>query len=152
IDGELRLAQELEVQPGGLRTRVRGLQSHKKKLESVPAGTRTAVNVGGLAVEDLRRGQVLALPGAFRPTRALDARLRLIEDARPRRSSASSSAPASRSTATRLCGGRACPPTARAPRYCGWSSRARRWRSTRPTGPSSSTAAPSWSRRGGGRS
>jgi selenocysteine-specific elongation factor len=83
IDGELRVGQELEVQPGGLRTRVRGLQSHKKKLEVVPAGTRTAVNLGGLAVEDLRRGQVLAAPRAFRPTRAVDARLRLIEEARP---------------------------------------------------------------------
>jgi len=83
IDGELRLGQELEVQPGGLKTRVRGLQSHRKKLQVVPAGTRTAVNLGGVAVEDLRRGQVLALPGAFRPTRALDARLRLIEDTRP---------------------------------------------------------------------
>jgi selenocysteine-specific elongation factor len=83
IDGELHLGQELEVQPGGLKARVRGLQSHKKKLAVVPAGTRTAVNLGGVAVEDLRRGQVLAMPGAFRPTRALDARLRLIEDTRP---------------------------------------------------------------------
>jgi selenocysteine-specific elongation factor len=89
IDGELQLGQELEVQPGGLRTRVRGLQSHRKKLETVPAGTRTAVNLGGLAVEDLRRGQVLAGPGAFRPTRAVDARLRLIRDARPVRHNAS---------------------------------------------------------------
>src|SRR5438105_2248580 len=81
IDGELHLGQELEVQPGGLHARVRGLQSHRKKLETVPAGTRTAVNLGGLAVEDLRRGQVLAAPGAFRPTRAVDGRLRLIRDA-----------------------------------------------------------------------
>jgi selenocysteine-specific elongation factor len=83
IDGELRLGQELEVQPGGLRTRVRGLQSHKKKVEVVPAGTRTAVNLSGLAVEQLFRGQVLAAPATLRPTRAVDARLRLIKDARP---------------------------------------------------------------------
>jgi selenocysteine-specific elongation factor len=82
IDGELRLGQELEVQPGGLRTRVRGLQSHKKKVEVVPAGTRTAVNLSGLAVEQLFRGQVLAAPATLRPTRAVDARLRLIKDAR----------------------------------------------------------------------
>ena len=83
IDGELHLGQELEIQPGGLRTRVRGLQSHRKKLETVPAGTRTAVNLGGVAVEDLRRGQVLSAPGSLTPTRAVDARLRLIRDARP---------------------------------------------------------------------
>jgi selenocysteine-specific elongation factor len=83
LDGELHLGQELEVQPGGLRTRVRGLQSHRKKLETIPAGTRTAVNLTGLAVEDLRRGQVLAGPGSFKPTRAVDARLRLIRDTHP---------------------------------------------------------------------
>lgn len=83
IDGELRLGQELEVQPGSIRTRVRGLQSHRKKLETVPAGTRTAVNLTGLAVEDLRRGQVLAAPGTLKPTVAVDARLRLIRDAHP---------------------------------------------------------------------
>jgi len=88
IDGELRLGQELEVQPDGLKTRVRGLQSHKKKLEVVPAGTRTAVNLGGLAVDDLRRGQVLGSPGTLRPTRALDVQLRLINDARPIRHNA----------------------------------------------------------------
>ena len=81
IDGELRPGQELEVQPGGLHARVRGLQSHRKKLDAVPAGTRTAVNLGGLAVEDLRRGQVLSAPGMLEPTRAVDARLRLIRDA-----------------------------------------------------------------------
>jgi selenocysteine-specific elongation factor len=88
LDGELHLGQELEVQPGGLRTRVRGLQSHRKKLETIPAGTRTAVNLTGLAVEDLRRGQVLAAPRSMKPTRALDARLRLIRDAHPVRHNA----------------------------------------------------------------
>jgi len=59
------------------------LQSHKKKLELVPAGTRTAVNLGGVAVEDLKRGQVLSAPHSLRPTRAVDAQLRFIADARP---------------------------------------------------------------------
>lgn len=83
IDGELHIGQEVEVQPGGLRSRIRGLQSHRKKLESAPAGTRTAINLSGVAVEDLRRGQVLAAPGSFNPTRAVDARLRLIRDTHP---------------------------------------------------------------------
>ena len=33
VHGELRLGQEVEVQPGGKRGRVRGLQSHKRKVE-----------------------------------------------------------------------------------------------------------------------
>ena len=59
IDGPLDLGQEVEIQPGGLRGRVRGLQSHRSKVERALPGSRTAVNLSGLAVEDLARGQVL---------------------------------------------------------------------------------------------
>ncbi len=84
VDGELRLGQEVEVQPGGLRTRVRGLQTHKRKVELVPAGSRAAVNLSGVSTEHLRRGQVLTAPGALQPTAVVDARLRLVADlARP---------------------------------------------------------------------
>jgi selenocysteine-specific elongation factor len=83
IDGELRLGQELELQPSGRKTRVRGLQSHKKKAETVPAGSRVAVNLSGLPTDDVKRGDVLTSPGWLRPTRMVDARLRLI-DAAPR--------------------------------------------------------------------
>src|SRR5207244_958415 len=62
--------------------------SIESECRRTPAGTRTAVNLGGLAVEDLRRGQVLGAPGTLKPTRALDARLRLIRDARPLRHNA----------------------------------------------------------------
>jgi selenocysteine-specific elongation factor len=88
IDGELHLGQELEVQPGALRTRVRGLQSHRRRLDLAPAGTRVAVNVSGLSVTDLRRGQVLCAPGTITPTRAVDARLELIQSAPPLRHNA----------------------------------------------------------------
>src|SRR6266498_3647437 len=63
IDGELRVGQELEVEPTGRKTRVRGLQSHKRKAEVVPAGTRVAVNLSGLSTEAIERGHVLTSPG-----------------------------------------------------------------------------------------
>ncbi|HWP28173.1 MAG TPA: selenocysteine-specific translation elongation factor [Chloroflexota bacterium] len=81
IHGELRLGQEVEIVPAGKRGRIRGLQSHKKRVEVVPAGTRVAVNLSGLGVEDLQRGDVLTSPGWLRPTRAVDVRLRLIAEA-----------------------------------------------------------------------
>jgi selenocysteine-specific elongation factor len=81
VDGELRVGQEVELQPSGRRTRIRGLQSHRKKVESVPAGTRVAVNVSGLATEDVSRGHVLTSPSWLRPTKVVDARLRLIKAA-----------------------------------------------------------------------
>src|SRR5205814_9738374 len=81
IHGELRLGQEVAIVPGEKRGRVRGLQSHKKKAEAMPAGTRVAVNVSGLGTEDLQRGDVLTAPGWLRPTRTLDVRLRLVPSA-----------------------------------------------------------------------
>lgn len=81
VHGELRLGQEVEVLPAGKRGRIRGLQSHKRKAETMPAGTRVAVNVSGLGTEDLQRGDVLTAPGWLRPTRVVDVRLRLIAQA-----------------------------------------------------------------------
>ncbi|HUX86829.1 MAG TPA: selenocysteine-specific translation elongation factor, partial [Chloroflexota bacterium] len=56
IDGPLALGQELEIQPGGIKTRARGIQSHKQKVESALPGARVAVNLAGVAVEQISRG------------------------------------------------------------------------------------------------
>jgi selenocysteine-specific elongation factor len=79
--GPLEIGQEVEIQPAGLRSRIRGLQSHRSKVDRAQPGSRTAVNLSGLAVEDLARGQVLTTPGWLVPTRLLDAQLRLVLDA-----------------------------------------------------------------------
>ena len=81
LDGAIDLGQELEIQPGGLRTRARGLQSHQSKVDRADPGRRVAINLAGLAVDDLERGAVVASPGWLRPTQRLDARLQLVADA-----------------------------------------------------------------------
>jgi len=78
IAGALRLGQEVEVAPAGLRARIRGLQAHGQKVEVAPPGRRTAVNLAGMAVEELDRGMVVASPGWLRPATALDVRLRAV--------------------------------------------------------------------------
>ncbi len=77
-DGSLRVGQEVEVVPRGLRGRIRGLQTHKRKVEEAPPGRRTAVNITGVAVEELARGDVLTTPGWLLPTQRLAVRLRLL--------------------------------------------------------------------------
>ncbi len=79
-DGHLALGDEVVILPSGQKGRVRGLQTHKKKEETAVPGSRTAVNLSGVAAEDVRRGEVLAHPGQYQPTRRLDARLRLLKD------------------------------------------------------------------------
>lgn len=80
-DGHLSAGDEIEVLPGGLRGRVRGLQTHKKKEETAIPGSRTAVNISGINTEQIQRGDVLAHPSQYLPTRRLDARFRLLADA-----------------------------------------------------------------------
>jgi selenocysteine-specific elongation factor len=83
-EGSLATGQEVEIQPGSHKARIRGLQTHKHQLESVFPGNRVAVNLSGLNSADLKRGQVLVLPGWLKPAHLLDARLRLLEQpARP---------------------------------------------------------------------
>jgi selenocysteine-specific elongation factor len=54
-------------------------------VDSVGAGHRTAVNLAGLEVDEVERGDVVARPGTLRPTRLLDAELVLLAGEKPLR-------------------------------------------------------------------
>jgi selenocysteine-specific elongation factor len=80
-DGQLRVGDEVELLPQGLHGRVRGLQTHKRKEEVAVAGSRTAVNISGVTVDQVRRGNVVAHSGDYTPTRRMDVHFRLLPDA-----------------------------------------------------------------------
>jgi selenocysteine-specific elongation factor len=80
-DGALTVGQEVEILPSGRRARVRGLQTHRKKVERGEPGARLAVNLAGVEKSDLARGDTLGLPGRLKVTTALDARLKWLASA-----------------------------------------------------------------------
>lgn len=80
IDGQLSTGDDVEILPSGTRGRIRGLQTHKKKEGEAVPGSRTAVNISGVAVEDIQRGEVVTHPGQYQTTRRVDAHLRLLKD------------------------------------------------------------------------
>ncbi len=80
-DGALALGDEVEILPSEQKGRVRGLQTHKKKEDRAAPGSRTAVNISGIAAEKIQRGEVVVRPNQYQPTRRVDARLRLLKDA-----------------------------------------------------------------------
>jgi selenocysteine-specific elongation factor len=80
IDGSLSAGEEVEILPSGLHGRIRGLQTHKKMEETAIAGSRTAVNISALNVDQIQRGEVVARPGQYRPTRRIDVKFRLLSD------------------------------------------------------------------------
>jgi selenocysteine-specific elongation factor len=72
VAGTLASGEEVEILPAGRRARVRALHVHGRAQERAEAGTRTAVNLAGVDVAELQRGDVLARPGTLRATSLLD--------------------------------------------------------------------------------
>jgi selenocysteine-specific elongation factor len=79
-DGSLSIGQEVEIQPQGLKARIRGLQTHKQKIKQAVPGSRVAVNLSGVSKEDLQRGDVVTTPGWLRGTVLVDVRLDYLAD------------------------------------------------------------------------
>ncbi len=81
IDGDLKVGQEVEILPSGKKTRIRGIQSHKRKVDTAHPGSRVAVNLASIATDEIQRGEVMTTSGWLRPTKAVDIKLRLIKAA-----------------------------------------------------------------------
>ena len=78
IDGSLQVGQAVEIVPSGLKSRLRGLQTHKTRFDTATPGSRVAANLTGVATSQLKRGDVLTKPGWLAPTKMLTAKLRLL--------------------------------------------------------------------------
>ena len=78
IDGSLSRGQEVEIVPAGLKSRLRGLQTHKARIDTADSGSRVAANLTGVTTSQLKRGDVLTNPGWLSPTTMLDAKLHLL--------------------------------------------------------------------------
>jgi selenocysteine-specific elongation factor len=76
LDGALEIGTEVELQPGRLKARVRGLQRHKTRVSRLEPGTRAAVNLSGVHADEVSRGMVLAKPGSLASVYSVDVRLR----------------------------------------------------------------------------
>ena len=73
--GSLRHGQQIVVYPSNLETRIRSIQSHGHELEMAQPGMRTAINLPDLRVDQIKRGDVLTLPGYGMPTSTLIVRV-----------------------------------------------------------------------------
>ncbi len=78
--GSLQVGDEVEIQPGGRRARIRGLQNHRESVANLPPGSRAAVNLSGITTADIRRGDVLAAPGILRASALVDVYFRHLPD------------------------------------------------------------------------
>ncbi len=73
--GCIGVGDEVEVYPSAIGARVRSLQTHKRAEERACPVSRVAANLVGVERARLERGDVLAVPGTWRPTRVFEASL-----------------------------------------------------------------------------
>jgi selenocysteine-specific elongation factor len=81
LAGSLRTGQTLVLAPGGQVVRVRSLQSHGLAEDIAHAGSRVALNLGGVEVSDVSRGQTLVVPGTLTALTVIDVDARLLPGA-----------------------------------------------------------------------
>lgn len=83
VAGRVSVEQEVEVQPGGRRVRVRGVQVHGSAAKQARAGQRTALNLAGIETSDVGRGMTLVEAGSFEAATLIDCEIELLSSAKP---------------------------------------------------------------------
>ena len=82
LSGRLTHDDELVMQPSGRVVKVRGLHVHGKSQGEAVAGQRVAVNLSGVDVADITRGETLTSTDAVTVTRHADVLIELLPTAR----------------------------------------------------------------------
>jgi len=80
-EGQLQIGDEVTILPQGISGRVRGLQTHQSKIQVAVPGSRTAVNISGINADQVLRGDVIAHPNNYQPTRRLDVHFQMLPEA-----------------------------------------------------------------------
>ena len=79
--GAFEVGMDVEVvgaSRGARGGRIRAIQSHKRKVERIPPGNRTALNISGLERTRVERGDAVVRPGVWRLTDRFDAFVRVL--------------------------------------------------------------------------
>lgn len=80
VSGQVQTGQNLVVLPRGAQARVRSIQVHGEERPRAEAGERTAIQLVGVDLSELQRGEELATPDLFASSHQLCVRLKLLAD------------------------------------------------------------------------
>jgi selenocysteine-specific elongation factor len=81
VSGSISVDEPVEILPSSIKSKVRGLHSHGKPIQTAFAGQRVAINLQGVDKDEIQRGDSVVVPEMFTPTRKIDAGLELLPDA-----------------------------------------------------------------------
>jgi len=80
LSGHVSAGDKLQLLPSGTAVNVRGVQVYGDKVDAATPGQRTAVNLQGIDVDAVARGDLLVTPGSLTPTYMIDARLHMLPE------------------------------------------------------------------------
>jgi len=73
--GSIKVGQEIEIIPGNIKVKVRGIQSHETKTNQVNLGDRAAINFQGLNKNSIKRGFQCTSIGYLSSTKEIGANI-----------------------------------------------------------------------------
>ncbi len=78
FNGAVAVGDKLVLSPGGIEVRVRALQKQGKSAQQAAAGERCALNLSGVELEQVGRGDWVVAPAVHAPTQRVDVRLQVL--------------------------------------------------------------------------
>ncbi|MGB9716345.1 MAG: selenocysteine-specific translation elongation factor [Thermodesulfovibrionales bacterium] len=80
FSGKISVGDVVDILPSGIKSKVRGLHSHGRAINTAYAGQRVAINLQGVSKEEIKRGDTIVTPDRFIPTKMVDAKLELLQN------------------------------------------------------------------------
>lgn len=77
--GEIKVGDQLQIQPGNKSVRVRGIQNHDSSAESVHRGQRAAINLAGVHHQEIDRGHELCATDHLVPSTLMTVKLHMLD-------------------------------------------------------------------------
>lgn len=79
--GSLKIRDTVELLPGSVKSKVRGLQSHGEEVQQVETGDRAAINLQGVEIKQIERGSQIAEIGYLQSLNQMGVTLLLLGSA-----------------------------------------------------------------------
>jgi len=77
-DGSISVGDEVIIYPKGLSSKIRFIQHHSQKIDAVHTGQRAAINLGGVSLEEVQKGDTVALPHSMRAATKIDIKINIL--------------------------------------------------------------------------
>ncbi|GAA0315181.1 selenocysteine-specific translation elongation factor [Bacillus carboniphilus] len=82
FDGHISEGHSVYILPPGVKGTVRGIQVHHQTVAESMAGQRTALNIGGINKEEIKRGDVVVSHANHFSTHTIDVSIRFVDQLR----------------------------------------------------------------------